>query len=180
MIGFFAAAIGLLGVCAFAYWRWSRRVDAEIVEGAEIEWTHLQASEPELVRDLDRDSFGRVYRRVHFPRFPGYALAAAIGFVVSLPVTFALLTAGALLMERFGLAPNSLDLAKRFLVEDGHVRFIKAARPEAAAYWIEDVSGFYYFFGVVFAWFLVIAIVMRRYHARRPGYLRDEILRRKD
>jgi hypothetical protein len=179
MIAFLAAAVALVGLGALAYWRWAKGVEAEIAEGADVEWTRLQAGDAELVAGLDRAGFGAIYRRVHFPRFPGYALAAAAGFVASLPLTFALLGAGALLLDRFGLAPNSLGIADRFLVEDGRMRFIKEAPPEAAAYWIEDVARFYYLFGVALAWFLVVAIVMRRYHARRPGYLRDELLRRK-
>lgn len=179
MIAFFAVAFALIGLAGFAYWRWSKRVDAEILEGADIEWSRLQERETDLVAGLDRAGFAAIYRRVHFPRFPGYALAAAAGFVASLPLTFALLAAGALLMDRLGLAPSSVGLADRLLVEDGRMRFLKETPPEAAAYWIEDVSGFYYFFGVVLAWFLVVAVVMRRYHQRRPGYLKDELLRRK-
>lgn len=178
MLVFFAAAFLVLGAAALVYWRWSKRVDAEIAEGADIAFARLQETDAELVAGLDAAGFARIYRRVHFPRFPGYALAAAAAFIASLPLTFALLAAGALLMERFGLAPDPMRLADRFLVEDGRMRFIKEAPPEAAAYWIEDISGFYYFFGVVLAWFVVVALVMRRYHARRPGYLRDELLRR--
>jgi hypothetical protein len=59
------------------------------------------------------------------------------------------------------------------------MRVIRSAPPEAAVYWIEDVSGFYFFFGVVLSWALIVFFFMRRFHARRPGHLRDEILTRR-
>ncbi|MEQ1929010.1 MAG: hypothetical protein ABL957_00565 [Parvularculaceae bacterium] len=179
MIWFFAGAAALLGGCGLVYWRWSKRVEAEIAEGAEAVWSKLNANDPELMLGLDRARFGTLYNRVHFPRYPGYALAAAATFVASLPVTLALLSAGILIADRFGLTPNPAALADRYLVEDGRMRIIRAAPPEAAVFWLQDVGGFYFFFGVVFSWMLIVFFYMRRFHMRRPGYLRDEILLRK-
>ena len=131
MIWFFAGAAALLGGCGLVYWRWSKRVEAEIAEGAEAVWSKLNANDPELMLGLDRARFGTLYNRVHFPRYPGYALAAAATFVASLPVTLALLSAGILIADRFGLTPNPAALADRYLVEDGRMRIIRAAPPEA-------------------------------------------------
>jgi len=75
------------------------------------------------------------------------------------------------------------DKVKVQLIEvrdDGKLRFFQDAPPEAALYYIEDLAGFYYFFGVIIVWLIIVAIFMRRYHSRRPGYLRDEILRAKE
>jgi hypothetical protein len=176
---FFAGALTLLAVCALIYWRWAKRVDAEIAEGAEAVWARLSANDPELMTGLDRARFGEIYRRVHFPRYPGYALAAAATFLAALPVTLALLTAGALLANRFGLTPDTAAIARRYLVEDGGMKVIRAAPPEAAVFWLQDVGGFYFFFGVVFSWMAIVFFYMRRFHQRRPGHLRDEILLRK-
>jgi hypothetical protein len=177
MITFFIAGLALLALLGGAYLFWARRIDAEIREGAEVEWARLVAGEPDLVAGFDLERFAAVYRRVHFPRFPAYGLAALALFLASLPVTLGALAAGAYAAERLGLTPNSVGLAERYLVEDGRMRIVTAAPPEAAAYWIGDLGGFYYFFGVVLAWMLVVALAMRRYHARRPGHLRDELIR---
>ncbi|NWG72240.1 MAG: hypothetical protein HXY23_11615 [Parvularculaceae bacterium] len=179
MAWFFAGALALLSLCGLAYWAWSRRVRAEIAEGAAHAWEKLSANDPELLAGLDRSGFDAIYARVNFPRYPGYMLAAAATFVASLPATLALLSAGALLMDRFGVAPDAVALADQYLVEDGKMRVIRSAPPEAAAFWIDDVSGFYFFFGVIASWVLVLWFYMRRYHQRRPGHLRDEILLRR-
>lgn len=176
MIWFFAGAGALLLFSGLLYWRWSRRVRAEIAEGAGVAWEKLQANDPDLLAGLGRPDFDRIYARVHFPRYPGYLLAAVATFVASLPVTLALLTAGALLADRFGIAPDAVALADRYLVDDGKMRLIRSAPPESAAYWVQDVAGFYFFFGVIASWALIVWFYMRRFHARRPGYLRDEIL----
>lgn len=160
-----------------SYWRWARRTTAEIAEGADIEWSKLREVDPELIEGLDRKRFGAIYHRVHFPRFPGYALATVCAFIVSLPVSFGALAAGVATADVLGLTPGSVELADRFLVEDGKMRIVTAAPPEAAAYYVSDLAGFYYFFGVLASWLLIVWFFMRRYHARRPGYLREEILR---
>lgn len=177
MIWFFLGLAAAAAVAGALYWRWTKRIEAEIAEGADVEWARLEENEPGLIRGLDRERFGAVYRRVHFPRFPGYALACFAAFIVALPVTFGVLSAGALIWERFGLAPNTPDVANRYLVEEGRMRIVTAAPSEAAMYVVEDFMRFYYFLGVVVVWMATVAYFMRRYHQRRPGYLRDEILR---
>jgi hypothetical protein len=177
MIWFFLGLLAVVAIVGALYWRWSRRVEAEVAEGAEIEWARLQESDPDLLQGMDRAKFDVVYRRVHFPRFPAYALACLCAFAASLPLTFGILAAGSLIWERIGLSPNTPAIADRYLVEEGRMRIITAAPPEAAMYVVEDFARFYYFFGVVAVWLLIVAYFMRRYHGRRPGYLRDEIIR---
>lgn len=172
----FLAGIGVLAVLAALYWRWKRRLEADIAEGAEVEWNRLRETDPEILGGLDRARFDAIYRRVHFPRFPGYALACVASFIVSLPASFGLLAGGLFLADKLGLAPQTAAVAD-LLIDDGRMRFVRAAPPEAALYFVRDLGGFYYFFGVLFIWLLIVAFFMRRYHARRPGYLRDEILR---
>jgi hypothetical protein len=177
MLWFYLGASISLAALGGLYWRWRKRVRAEIAEGAAVEWARYQQSDPALLAGLDEARFAALYGRVHFPRFPAYALACLAAFLLSLPLSFGVLAAGSYAAERLGLAPQSADIADRYLVEDGAMRVVRAAPPEAAAYWVEDIGGFYYLFGVLIAWLLIVAIVMRRYHARRPGTLRDEILR---
>lgn len=159
------------------YWLWARRIEAEIAEGAAIEWEKLQTHDKALIDGLDRPKFDEIYRRVHFPRAPRYALAAFSCFLLSLPAIFGLLAAGLLIADRFGVSPAPAELANRYLIDGDGMRIITAAPPEAALYWIRDLGGFYYFFGVLAAWLAIVAFFTRRYHARRPGHLRDEILR---
>ena len=114
------------------------------------------------------------------PRFPGYALAALGTFLATLPVSLGVLTAIMWGAQKTGVIPPPVEMADRLLLEDGQVRFFKDAPPAAALYYIEDLAGFYYFFGVLAVWLVIVAFFMRRYHARRPGYLRDEIIRARE
>ncbi len=177
MLWFYGGVLVLLGLSWLAYRFWAKGVDADIAAGAELEWERLSANDPELLKGMSKEKFLTVYRRVHFPRFPGYALACAGTFLASLPVTFALLAAGLWAGERLGLVPQPVDFADRYFMDGDRVRIFSAAPPEVASYYAQDLGGFYYFFGVVIAWIVIVTFFMRRYHARRPGYIRDEIIR---
>ncbi len=177
MVLFFLIVVILLCASGFFYWRWRRRIEAEIAEGAAIEWAHFQKHEPEFVAHLDEAGFRTIYARVNAPRFPGYALAAFVTFFLSLPVIFIALTAIIIGAEAAGVVPAPVDTAERLFIEDGRLIFFRETPPAAALYYVRDLAGFYYFFGVLFSWLAVVAFYMRRYHARRPGYLRDEIIR---
>ncbi len=180
MLWFFLIAFAALALAGGIYWRWRRMIDAENAEGAAIEWARFQAREPEFVEGLSQEEFQKIYARVHTPRFPGYALAAFAAFLVSLPATFALLAAVLLGAEAAGMTPEPVEVADRLFLEDGEMRFFSDAPPEAALYYAEDIAGFYYFFGVLIVWLVIVAAFMRRFHARRPGYLRDEIIRARE
>lgn len=177
---FFLIAFAGLAVAGGLYWRWRRMIDAENAEGAAIEWARYREREPEFVEGLSEEDFRKVYARVHTPRFPGYALAALAAFIVSLPATFALLVAVLWGAEAAGVTPEPVDVADRLFLEDGEMRFFSDTPPEAALYYAEDLTGFYYFFGVLIVWLIIVAAFMRRFHARRPGYLRDEIIRARE
>jgi len=177
MVWFFVVTTSLFVLLGGLYWRWRRQIEAEIEEGAAFEWAHLTKTEPGFVTGISEEAFRKIYARVHTPRFPGYALAAGATFFASLPVTFGVLTGILLGAERLGATPQTADVANRFLLDGDELKFFKSAPPEAALYYLEDLAGFYYFFGVIIVWLVIVAFYMRRYHARRPGYLRDEIIR---
>lgn len=177
MILFFVIIIVLLGAAGGLYWRWRQRIQAEIAEGAAIEWAHFQKHEPAFVAHLNEPAFSAIYARVNEPRFPGYALAAFATFFLSLPVIFIALAGILIGAEAAGLVPAPIETAERLFIQDGQLLFFRETPPEAALYYVRDLAGFYYFFGVLLSWLAIVAFYMRRYHARRPGYLRDEIIR---
>ena len=137
----------------------------------------IQKSEPELLEGLSEEKFAEVYARVHTPRFPGYALAIVTTFVVSLPMSFAILAGAMWVLQATGSIPEPAEVADRFLLEDDQVLFFRSTPPEAALYYVQDLAGFFYFFGMLAIWLVIVAFFMRRFHARRPGYLREEIIR---
>lgn len=166
----------ILLILAGGYWVWARRVEAEIAEGAGVELARLQRTDPELVEGVDAEKFHAVYRRVQFPRFPAYALACISTFLLATPVFFALLAGLAWALQESGIAPQPRDIVGHFQIGDGVAQMLHAP-PETMQYYIQDVSGFFYFFGLLAAWTLVVIVFMRRYHQRAPGDLREEILR---
>ena len=180
MLSFFLVIAVLFAIAGGLYWRWKQRLEVEIAEGAALEWAHLQKNEPEFLKGISEEKFREVYARVHTPRFPGYALAMGVTFFGALPVIFAVLTLLHLGAEAVGVIPEPVNVADRLLIEDDHLVFFKETPSEAALYYVRDLGGFYYFFGVLVAWLAIVAFFMRRYHARRPGYLRDEIIRARE
>jgi len=179
MLGFFLVVFALLALAGGLYWRWRTKIAEEVAEGAAIEWALIRKNEPEFLEGITEEKFREVYALVHTPRFPKYALGAIASFFVSLPVTFAMLNVGLWVAGAAGLIPEPVDVADRVFVEDGKLVIFKDTPPEAALYYIRDVAGFYYFFGVMVVWLVIVWFFMRRFHARRPGYLRDELIRAK-
>lgn len=176
MIGFFlffAAAIAALGVI---YHFWSRRVEAEIAEGAEVEWARMRQYEPEFLEPLTEEEFRTAYRRAKFPRFPKYALATLAAFAVALPVVLGVLGGAVLVGERMGLIAEPIELAKYVPLTDAETAEAREHNQEVALYLAKNFGGFYYFFGLLASWLLIVAVVMRRFHKRRPGFLREEII----
>lgn len=171
----FLIVLGALAVGTGAYWLWARRMTADIAESAELEWARLQTADPELVAGLDEARFRSIFHRVHFPRFPKYALAAAAAFVLSLPLSFALLGGAAWLIGSIGLA--EADQIAKMVPLSGTERWVSRDDGELIAfYWVQDAMRMFYFFGLMAIWLAIIFVVMRRYHRRRPGYLRDELI----
>ncbi len=177
MVTFFVFLVTLLAAAAALYWRWRRGIEAEIAEGAAIEWAHFQKQEPEFVAHLDEAAFKAIYRRVNEPRFPGYAMAIAATFTLSLPVTFAAIAGSMWTAGKLGLTPPPAEIVR--YVQLGETRKIGSWQCDAVCqlYVAEAFSGFYAYFAILIIWLAIVAFYMRRYHARRPGYLRDEIIR---
>jgi len=175
---FMALVAALLLAAAFYFW-WSRKTGAEIAADAGEEWARLRASEPDLVAGLDEARFKAVFRRVHFPRFPKYALAIAAAFVAALPATLGLLAAIAWGLDSIGMSADAQNLAKSIPVEGSIAGVSRDEQETIALYYVQDAVKFYYYFGIIFSWLAIVFVAMRRYHKRRPGYLREEILAEK-
>ena len=180
MVWFFAILVGLVAAAWALYWRWRRRVDAEIAEGADIEWRRFREYEPEFVEGLTEESFRKVYARVHLPRFPAYVLATVAAFVVSLPVSFILLAGSVWAGEKFGLWPAPIEIVQSVPLGETAQTQSWQCSAQCQLYIAEAFSGFYYFFGILMIWLAIVAFFMRRYHSRRPGYLREEIIRARE
>ncbi|MEM9170430.1 MAG: hypothetical protein AAGC56_12345 [Pseudomonadota bacterium] len=177
MIAFLIFAGGAVALAWAAYAAWARRIETEIREGAALEFERLTKVEPALVAGVDAEVFAAVYRRVHFPRFPKYALGAASAFVAALPVILALTASVVIAGQAAGVLPETDEIA-RFVPEG-----TTAATPdgmcdtECQLVVAANFAGFYFFFGVLAAWLAIVAVAMYRFHARRPGDLREELIR---
>lgn len=175
MVRAFLILLGGVLAAAGLYWLWARRTAADIAESAGLEWTRLQTAEPDLIAGLDEARFRTIFHRVHFPRFPKYALAAAAAFILSLPVSLGLLGGLAWLLGSIGLA-EATEVAKMVPLF-GTERWVGRDEGELIAfYWVQDIFLFFYYFGLLAVWLAIVFVAMRRYHRRRPGYLRDELL----
>lgn len=177
MLQFFTVVFGVLGVFGAVYWRWRSKVAVEISEGAEIEWAHFQQHEPDFLNGMEEATFREVYWRVHQPRFPGYVLAILITFFLSLPVTLGALSLIKSVGVWLGVIPKPLEVVRGVALGDVKVTQAWECTVECQLYIAEAFGGFYYFFGVVIVWLITVLVFMRRFHARRPGYLRDELIR---
>jgi len=182
---FYLIIITALIVTGVIYWRWQEKIKTEVAEGSALDWAHFQRNEPEFLNGVGEEQFRELYARVHTPRFPGYALATIATFFVSLPVTFVALSALLIALHSFGAIPEPIDVVQQLSLEGEEIKILgktidEKSRYEMALYYVGDIAGFYYFFGVLVVWLLIVALYMRRYHARRPGYLRDEIIRSRE
>ncbi|NNE40552.1 MAG: hypothetical protein HKN14_06500 [Marinicaulis sp.] len=177
MAGFFGIVLLLIAAAGALYWRWKKHIEAEIAEGAAIEWAHYQKVEPEFLRGYDEAKFREVYACVHTPRFPGYAMAIAGTFALSLPIAFAVIAGSIWAAGQMGLLPEPAEIVR--YVQIGEQKSVASWQCDAICklYVAEAFSGFYVYFAVMVIWLSIVAFYMRRYHARRPGYLRDEIIR---
>ena len=180
MLGFFMIVLAALAGAGALYWFWRRRIAEEVAEGAAYEWAHFQKTEPEFLDGMSEQQFRNIYARVHTPRFPGYVLATLASFIILLPVTLGGLTGALWVGQKVGVIPQPVEMVH--YVNLGEVRVTQAweCGAECQLYIAEAFGGFYYFFGVIFAWLATVWFFMRRYHKNRPGYLRDEIIRFKE
>lgn len=175
MTFFFLAAIGALGLVALFYWRWAERTRAEIDESAGLDWLRRADADPESVAGISEAQFRAAFRRVHFPRLPKYVLSAIAAFVLALPATFYLLGAIAWIMGSLGVSPDAERLARAVPVEGAERLLNRDDGETVAMLWIGDMLLIGYYFGLLLAWIAIMAVSMRRYHARRPGFLEEEL-----
>ena len=168
----------LLALAAATYF-WQKKLRVEIAEGSKVEFERLQKTDATLLADMPEDRFHQVYMRAETPRITPYWLVALAIFLLGTPLFLGLMGAGAWALTEYGIVPEPTDLAEGLLLEDGEARFFRNTPPEYAVHLVEHYSGFYYFFGLLGFWMLVVTLVMRHYHKNRPGRLRDELLRAK-
>lgn len=180
MLGFFLIVLLLIAAAAGLYWRWRKKIDEENAEGAAIEWARFQRVEPDFLQGVSEEKFREIYARVHTPRFPGYALAAIATFLLSLPVTFGFLSLVLWAGEKAGVIPQPVEMVR--YINLGEVRVAESWQcgAECQLYIAEAYAGFYYFFGVAVVWLVIVWFFTRRFHKRRPGYLRDELIRSRE
>ena len=178
MLTYFLIAVLTLAVLWGLYALWSRGVNADIAEGAQAEWRRFQRQDPQLLAGMTEDQFARIYARVERPRFPAYMLGAITAFAIGTPALLAVMNAGAYFADRAGMIAQPAEAASYLRFdESGAATLAGRVSPEALQYVLQGWAGFYYFFGLLFFWVLVIFVAMRRYHARTPGFLREEVLR---
>ena len=127
-----------------------------------------------LLRGMDEDAFRAVYARVETPRFPAYALVATTAFVLGTPLVMGVLSAFSFLFTPQDVGRAALQLQ---MGEGGTASMANRVSTEELQYILQGWSGFYYFFGLLAFWILTLIVVLRRYHARTPGLLREEVLR---
>jgi hypothetical protein len=176
MIAFLAVCLAALAAAAAVYWRWARAVRADIADAAASAFERLSTQDPDLVARYDAARFASIFERVHFPRFPAYALAAVAAFLAALPVLFALMSALLRLLQASGFYGDAGAVADGIDIR-GRDPATVAHRREVVLYLIETYSGALYLFGVLLFWLVIVYVAMKRYHARRPGYLHDELIR---
>lgn len=167
--------IGGLGYAGLHFWQ--KRIQEEVVEGAEFEYTHYARNESELVDHLNKDEFSTIYARVHSPRFPAYAYVTVMIFLIGAPILLAIQSGLAYLSVRWGLIPQPGDAATSLYLNADGASIIRRTDTTTLSYILQGWSGFYYFFGLLFFWIGLVTVMMRRYHRRSTGSLRDELMR---
>ena len=178
MTTYFLTVISLLALAAAGLWWHHRRVTADNREGAKVEYQRLQETDAALVEGLNEARFAEIYRRAHAPRAGIYWVAALALFFLGTPLVMGLLSAGAWAMAETGMVLQPPDnLPEGMVIGDGEATWFKQTSPEFLHHLLRNFSGFYSFFGLLGYWALVVWLVMRRYYQRKPGFLRQEILR---
>ncbi len=167
----------LIAVVAAAYRLWARGVDAEIRDGAAAEWEALRKRAPEILDGYTEERFAGVYRKAHFPRYPGYVLAAVAAFALSLPVSFAVLSGSVWLADRAGLLPTPAEVARYVPIGERKAVAVGGCTADCQMLLAENFGGFFFFFAILAIWLAIFAFFMRRYYARMPGDLREELIR---
>ncbi len=177
MIGYVLFVALVLGGAYGVYFFWRRRVDAEIEEGARVEYDLISRGDPALLQGLDLPRFTEIYARVNTPRFPAYQLFMLTIFLLGTPIILTLLYAFSVIGVTTGIIPQSKSLATELQLGADGAALVNRVSQDALAYILQGWSGFYYFFGLAAFWLTLAYFTLRRYHLRAPGSLREEILR---
>lgn len=177
MIQFLLFAALVFGISSGLFWLWKRPVERDIAEGAQTAFQNLSEKDPDLMEGLNETNFAVIYRRTHYPRFPAYALIAFGIFLAGTPIALAILSAIAHLASTVGIIPQPGDAATELYLGSGETSVVRKFNPETLSYILQGWAGFYYFFGLLGFWLGTVYFVMKRYHLRAPGTLREEILR---
>ncbi len=178
MLSYILFCLVIVGGLYALYRWWCARIERELAEGAQFEYERLKSAEPEFVEGFTAETFASIYTRAERPRGPGYCLAVIATFLLGSPLMMGLLAGGDWAMHRFGFIPNPSEVVATVMLDDsGQTRIVTDIPPEALQYYVHDLGGFYYFFGMLLFWVAIVGFYMRRYHQRRPGLLRDEVIR---
>ncbi|MCQ8186298.1 hypothetical protein [Parvularcula maris] len=159
------------------YFLWKRRTEADVAEGAAVEYARYQRAEPHLVEGMDEGRFRSLYARTEVPAQPLYTWAAMAIFLLGAPFILALTSTVITWMEVTGVIPQPAEAAQQLQVSAEGFRPVARADLEALQLILQGWGGFFSFFALLIFWVLVFFAVMRRYHRTRPGSLREEVLR---
>ncbi len=140
-----AALACLVVVLGLRAWLVYRRLRAE----AGADWDYRVSQNMQDLR-LSKDGFVRAYYKVNAPRVSLYMAGGAALILALTPIAFAVIN--------FGLW--------------GVWKFSGESRVFEPGYLVWE---FFIFFALIAFWTSVCAFVARRYHARAPGLMRDEL-----
>lgn len=177
MITYYLVLLVIFGVWYGGYRLWRRHIDEDVREGAAFEFERLERQEPALLQDLKLPGFTAIYSKVETPRAPAYTLVATAVFFISAPFVLAITAITLQMMERTGIIPQPAEAAQRLKLQGDGIKIVASADLDALQYILIGWGGFFFFFSLLFFWAGAFYVTMRRYHNRRPGSLRDEILR---
>ena len=141
-----AALAVFVAILGLRAWLGYRGLDAE----AETDWDYRVSNNMQDLR-LNKDGFVRAYRKVNAPRLPLYLAGGAALILALTPLVFGLIN----------------------VMLWGVWKFSDESRVFEPGYLVWEFS---IFFGLIAAWALIGAGVARRYHAKAPALMRDEMM----
>lgn len=177
LLSYYLAVLAILGCWYAVYGRWKRRVEADIAEGAQVEYAVLKRKDPDLISDLSEGEFGKIFRSVEMPGSPIHTFAAVAIFLLGAPLVLALTALVITFLEVTGVIPQPAEQAQQLRFSAEGLRIVRQADLDTLQYILQGWGGFFTFFALLLFWVITFTLVMRRYHKGRPGSLREEILR---
>ncbi|MEO1042178.1 MAG: hypothetical protein AAFX52_07800 [Pseudomonadota bacterium] len=177
LVFYYLTVLVILGGWFALYRLWRKRVDDDAAAGASFEFERLGRQDPDLIEGLDLPGFTAIYARVVTPRAPAHILMAAGIFLLFVPIILGTTTLTIRLMEVTGVIPQPAAAAQQLKLTADGIKLVREADLDALQYILQGWGGFFFFFSLLLFWALVFFWVMRRFHSKRPGSLRDEILR---